>query len=86
MLSNLKNKLGTNIFVMFLCISRPLFYILNYESNKVADIASGGGLSLVINTKVPGQASQLWYFDKQGFLRSAVNDFGVGSYTCFYVY
>ena len=55
-------------------------------SNKVLDIEGHQGHtgdSIRLYSKVAGRASQLWYVDESGFIRSTVNDLAidVGAYT-----
>ena len=69
------NKRSLFILVEF----RVQYNIVTDLNNKVVDIASGGGL--VMMPRQPGKTSQLWYFDANGFLRLAVNDYGVGLYS-----
>ena len=57
---------------------RPQFRIVSAMYNKVIDIKGGKGHPgdlLVMMTPQIGKKSQLWYFDAQGFIRSALNDF-----------
>jgi hypothetical protein len=66
------NKKSLFILVEF----RVQYNIVTDLNKKVVDIASGGGL--VMMPRQTGKTSQLWYFDANGFLRSVVNDYGVG--------
>jgi Ricin-type beta-trefoil lectin domain-like len=62
-------------FVFF----RPLFYIVSEMNCKVLDIQGGSpvsGARVIMWPKKSGRPSnQLWYFDSQGVIRSALNDF-----------
>jgi len=55
------------------------FYIISEMNCKVLDIQGGNSMSgtsvIMWPKKSVPQANQLWYFDPQGFIRSALNDF-----------
>ena len=47
---------------------------------EVVDIRAGQGNpgdSLTMNARATGSISQLWYFDAQGNIRSAKNDYAI---------
>ena len=49
-------------------------------NNKTIDIGGGRGNPGDPIVMIPlqiGKTSQLWYFDAQGYIRSAMNDYGV---------
>ena len=57
---------------------RKQFRIVSAMNNKVIDIEGGQGNPgdfVVMMTPQTGKKSQLWYFDAQGYIRSAVNDY-----------
>lgn len=59
--------------------SRQLFFIVSDMHGKVLDIEGGssapGAKVIVWPKKNDGSRNQLWYFDGQGIIRSALNDF-----------
>jgi len=61
-------------------VCRRFFYIVSDMHNKVLDISGGSskpGAKVIVWPKKPGgnNRNQLWYFDGNGIIRSALNDF-----------
>ncbi|ESN96039.1 hypothetical protein HELRODRAFT_163065 [Helobdella robusta] len=58
---------------------KKLFYIVSRLNGFVMDIsganANEGALVISYPKQVPKQNNQLWYFDEDGLIRSALNDF-----------
>jgi len=64
------------------CGCRRYFYIASDMHTKVLDIAGGSSLpeaKVIVWPKKAGidRRNQLWYFDENGIIRSALNDFAL---------
>ena len=68
--------------LMLLVVFRETFYISTTMATnaEVVDIGAGQGNPgdfLMMNVRVTGNISQLWYFDAQRNIRSAKNDYAI---------
>ena len=63
------------------CCFRPRFFIISEMNSKVMDIKgdnAASGASVIMFQKKGGNCpNQLWYFDDQGVIRSALNDYAL---------
>jgi hypothetical protein len=58
---------------------RPTFYIVSALNNKTIDINEQGGAGdwVTMKTLQTGKISQKWYFDENGYIRSAINNYAI---------
>ena len=68
--------------VKVFCCYRRHFYIVSDMHHKVLDIEGGSstpGARVIVWPKKGGgdRQNQLWYFDENGIIRSALNDFAL---------
>ena len=60
---------------------RRYFYIVSDMHRKVLDVEGGSsnaGTRVIVWPK-KGGSNQLWYFDENGIIRSALNDFALSA-------
>ena len=61
-----------NILAYLVVFFSSNFYIVSAFNNKTIDI---NGEFLVMRTLQTGKKSQKWYFDQNGYIRSAINGY-----------
>jgi Ricin-type beta-trefoil lectin domain-like len=63
----------------FLVYFSPRFFIISEMNGKVLDVRGGNpgsGAEVIMWPRKPGnEPNQLWYFDSEGVIHSALNDF-----------